>query len=470
MQITFYGAAGAVTGSKHLITTDDGVRLLLDCGLHQGKRHEADALNREFPFDAKALTAVMLSHAHADHCGMLPMLKMAGYQGSIYTTSTTADLARLIMLDSAKLQLHDFQYMQENPVGGEAPIPPLYSVDDVEAVSADFKTIECSRGSDIWFNFNPQTRVKLYDAGHILGSAITVIENTVAGMTKRIAFTGDLGNTNVPLLREPEVPTEEIETLLIECTYGDKLHRPMSEVDLHLKEIITDAVKNKRKIIVPAFALGRTQELLYTLHKLYDAGEIPVIPIYVDSPLGNEITEVFMKHTEDYDQETWTDFGSKHESPFAFTNLMTIRTTEESKALNTKPGPFMVIASSGMCEGGKVLHHLEHNVSNPDSVIILTGFQAENTLGRKLQEGVSPVMIYDRAYAVRARVITVSEFSAHADQQGLYDFVSKIKGLKRVFLVHTEMPQAAAFSAVLNERMPALQVVTPKAGESFDIE
>lgn len=469
MKITFFGAAGAVTGSKHLVTTDDDFNILLDCGLHQGKRHEADALNRVLPFPAKEVDAVVLSHAHADHCGMMPMLKMAGYEGSIYATLATIELARLIMLDSAKLQLHDYQYMQEHPVAGQRPIPPLYTVDDVEAISKQFQPLPYDRAIKKWTTLNNHTNIKCYDAGHILGSAVTVVESDASGIKKRIAFTGDLGNTKVPILQEPEVPAEEIETLLIECTYGDRNHRPMADVDVLLKEIITDAVQNKRKIIVPAFALGRTQELLYALHKLYDAGEIPVIPIYVDSPLGNEVTDVFMKHTEDYDQETWTDFGSKNESPFAFTNLITIRTTEESKALNTKSGPFMVIASSGMCEGGRVLHHLEHNISNPESVIMLTGYQAENTLGRKLQEGSTAVKIYDREYAVRARISTVSEFSAHADQSGLYSYISKIKGLKRVFLVHTEWPQATIFSEFLKKRKPQLEVIIPKIGDRFEM-
>jgi metallo-beta-lactamase family protein len=300
-----------------------------------------------------------------------------------------------------------------------------------------------------WTSLSEACRFKLYDAGHILGSAVTVLETTENGATHRLAFTGDLGNTHVPILQEPEKIKESVETLIMECTYGNRIHRPVAEVDTLLTEVITDAVKHKRKIIVPAFALGRTQELIYALHKLYDGGHIPQIPIYVDSPLSNDITQVFSQHYDDFDEESWKDFFSKHESPFAFSNLHLISSTEESKKLNEISGPCIIIASSGMCEGGRILHHLQHNVYNPNSVIIITGYQAEHTLGRKLVEGVSPVTIYNRSYEVRAKILTINEFSAHADQTGLFNYVASIKDLKNVFLVHSEfLPASSVYQEI----------------------
>lgn len=469
MRITFFGAAQNVTGSKHLIQTN-GTSVLFDCGLHQGRRHESYELNRALPFDAKSIDFTILSHAHADHCGMLPLLVHGGYQGTIFTTPASADIARLIMLDSAKLQEHDFQRMKELMAStGEQPLQPLYTVDDVEKTCVQFEPVVYDRVSHQWRSLQQALRLKLYDAGHILGSAVSVLQADENDGTKTIAFTGDLGNTHVPLLYEPEVPAENVGTLIMECTYGDRNHRPVSEVASHLAEIIDDAVRHKKKIIVPAFALGRIQELIYVLHELHDAGKIPAIPIYVDSPLGVEITEVFSKYVNDFDAETWAAFGAKKESPFSFQNLNYIRSIDESKALNTTPGPYMVIASSGMAEGGRVVYHLEHTLSDPNAVILLTGYQAEQTLGRKLQEGMTPVRMLERMFDVRATIITVDEFSAHADQQGLLEYVSKLKGLKTVFLVHTELPQATVFAELLHEKLPLLKVVIPKPGDSFEV-
>lgn len=468
MRITFFGAAQNVTGSKHLIETGES-RFLLDCGLYQGKRHDADVLSRSFPFKAADITATILSHAHADHCGMLPLLVKNGYSHTIFATSATADIARLIMLDSAHLQQHDFQHMQGRAAPNEKILPPLYTAQDVENACTHFESVAYAHATQNWQQLTQHARFKFYDAGHILGAAVTVMQFDEQNSTKIVAYTGDLGNTNIPLLHEPEAIAESVDTLIIECTYGDRNHRPITEVASHLKEIIRDAVQNKRKIIVPAFALGRTQELIYILHKLYDQGDIPVIPIYLDSPLANDITAIFDKHREDFDQDTWTDFISRSESPFSFKNLHTITTIEESKALAQAPGPCMVIASSGMCEGGRILHHLERSISDPNAIVMITGYQAENTLGRKLQDNITPVRIYDRMYEVRARIVTVDEFSAHADQQGLLSYISKVQNLKKVFLVHTELQQATIFKELLVKRFPTLDVTIPTVGQSFEL-
>jgi metallo-beta-lactamase family protein len=468
MKIHFFGAAGEVTGSKHLLE-NNGYTMLLDCGLHQGRRKQAYELNKALPFDPKSLNSVILSHAHADHCGTLPLLYKNGYTGSIFATEATSQIAHLIMLDSANVQSSDYEHLLLQGIAPEELLPPLYSTEDVEETNKHFKSVDYERIKKDWQELNEHNRFKFYDAGHILGSAVTVIECQNGEETKRVLFTGDLGNGGVPILHDPEEISEPIDTLIIECTYGDRLHRPITEVDDFLVSIITEAVTYKKKIIVPAFALGRTQELIYILHRLYNEGRIPKLPIYIDSPLSNRITEVFSAHLKDFDQQAWTDFMNNHESPFAFENLTYVSTKVESKALNTAEGPFMVIASSGMAEGGRILHHLEHTVWDSNAIIILTGYQAEHTLGRKIQEGNAHVPIFGKMHELKAKVFTINEFSAHADQKGLYNYIQKLKGLKQVFLVHGEPPAAQALQALLQEKLPHIFVHIPKPGEGFEI-
>ncbi|QQS60201.1 MBL fold metallo-hydrolase [Candidatus Falkowbacteria bacterium] len=468
MKLHFFGAASEVTGSKHILD-NNGYKILLDCGLHQGRRKQAYELNKSLPFDAKSLNSVILSHAHADHCGTLPLLYKSGYTGVINATDATAQIAHLIMLDSANVQRSDYEHLLGQGFVAEDLLTPLYTSEEVEETSTHFQIANYQRIHQDWNVLDQHNRFKFYDAGHILGSAVTVIECQNNQETKRILFTGDLGNGGVPILHDPEDIKETIDTLIIECTYGDRLHRPISEVDDFLVKIITQAVEQKQKIIVPAFALGRTQELIYILHRLHNEGRIPVLPIYIDSPLSNRITQVFSKHLKDFDQQAWTDFMNNHESPFAFENLHYVSTKEESKALNTAEGPFMVIASSGMAEGGRILHHLEHTVWDPQAVIILTGYQAAQTLGRKIQEGHAHVPIFGRMHELKAQVCMINEFSAHADQNGLYTYIEKLKGLKKVFLVHGEPPAAEALRALLQEKLPHLSIHIPQPGEEFEV-
>lgn len=468
MKITFFGAAQGVTGSKHLVETNS-YKILLDCGLFQGRRQETYKLNSHLPFSAKNIDAVILSHAHTDHCGALPMLIKNGYKNKIFTTPTSADIARLIMLDSAKIQLTDYLHLKNNGLPEKDLLPPLYLEEDVITTCAHFVKVPYARVKAGWHNLTDKVRFKFYDAGHILGSAVIVLQSDEEHGTKTLAFTGDLGNTKVPILNEPEPIKEIIDALISECTYGDRNHKPVAEVSQLLINIINEAVANKRKIIVPAFALGRTQELIYVLHKLYDQKKIPVLPIYIDSPLGNGITDVFSSHYDDFDHETWQDFISHHESPFAFKNLHQVTTVEESKALNSLKGPCMIIASSGMAEGGRILHHLKHNISNPKALIIITGFQAEHTLGRKILEGVNPIRIYDKWYEVKAKIITINELSAHADQAGLLNYISKIKELKDIFLVHSEKLPAENFAKLLNDKLPKIKTTIPQREQSFEI-
>ena len=463
MKVTFHGAAQNVTGSKHLVETN-GLKILLDCGLHQGRRREAYELNKSFAFNPNSIDAVILSHAHADHCGLLPMLVKLGFNKSIYATSATIDIARLIMLDSAKVQLEDFTRLQKYAKPGDELFPPLYSVDDVEAACELFVPAEYGE----WHALGMDCRFKFYDAGHILGSAVTVLESNESGETKRLAFTGDLGNTHVPILPEPQMIEEPIDAIISECTYGDRKHRNVEEANELLIKLITDAVANKTKIIMPAFALGRTQEVVYILHKLFNEKKIPGIPIAIDSPLGNNVTNVFKKYTDSFDEETSRDFPN-HESPFMFKNMKQVVSVDESRVLEKTPGPIIIIASSGMCEGGRILHHLEDNVGNPTSTIVLTGYQAEYTLGRKLLEHVSPVRIYNRWHDVKAKVLTLNEFSAHADQDGLLAYIGSLKSLQKVFLVHSESGQAAVFKTVLAKALPKLEITVPAVGQSWEL-
>ncbi len=464
MKIHFHGAAQDVTGSKHIIETN-GFNILLDCGLHQGRRQEAYELNKHLPFDPAAIDAAILSHAHADHCGLLPMLVKQGYRKKIYATPATIDIARLIMTDSAKIQSEDFERMNRYKRPGVEPLPPLYSMEDVEAACELFVPLEYG----VWQSLTEECRFKFSDAGHILGSAVTLIESNEDGAVKRLVFTGDLGNTHVPILPEPElIPEAPINAIISECTYGDRVHKSVSEANSFLIKLITDAVANKTKIVMPAFALGRTQEVVYILHKLFNEKKIPAIPVAIDSPLGNSVTDVFKQYTDSFDEETARDFPN-HESPFMFKNMKQVSSVDDSRALETARGPIIIIASSGMCEGGRVLHHLEDVVGDGNAVIVLTGYQAEHTLGRKLLEGESPVRIYGKLHDVKARVVTLNEFSAHADQDGLKRFIGSLKGLEKVFLVHSEAKQAATFKTVLHTAQPELEITVPAPGQSWEV-
>ena len=474
MKINFLGAAQNVTGSKHLIQTQ-GYNLLLDCGLYQGRRDEANNINATLPFPATEINAVILSHAHLDHCGTLPILVKNGFKGKIYCTRATAEIAKYILLDSAEIQKQDCMYFNSHIQAGEQEIFPIYNADDVEKVVERFEPIEYFRESNKWTQLNENIKFKLYDAGHILGSAIIlveIIENPSTGsgqVVKSLAFTGDLGREHSPILPDPEYIAENTQTLVTECTYGDKLHKPMSNATSDFKDVINTAIKNKGKIIVPAFSLGRTQDIIYILHKLIDAGSVPALPIYIDSPLAENITDIFPKYINDFNDNFEKDFGEKNESPFALKNLTYVRSIKDSKALNNKPGPLMIISASGMAEGGRILHHLKNGIENPQNIILITGYQAENTLGRKIQEGISPVRIYGKNYNVKAQVRTLNEFSAHADQNDLLSYISHVKNLQRVFLVHTELPQSTAFKSVLQKVYPGLPIEIPTMGQSFEV-
>ena len=467
MKITFYGAAENVTGSKHLVETN-GLRILLDCGLFQGRRELANKLNSGFSFDPKSIDAVILSHAHTDHCGLLPLLVKSGFAGKIYATHATADIAEFIMKDSAAIQEQDAAYLNKHLAAGAEKVVPHFTVHDVDVAMSHFERVGYFRITHEWTALGANVRFKFYDAGHILGSAITLVESVENGATKRIAYTGDLGQSKVPILHDPEFAAEPLDALISECTYGDRNHAPLQVAVDKLTVVINAAVAHGSKIITPAFSLGRTQEILYIMHKLRDEGKIPTIPVYLDSPLAKDLTAIFNQHPEDFAETVRDDFTG-NDTPLKFVDLHYVRSVEDSKKLQATPGAQMVLSASGMCEGGRVLHHLKSNISDPHAYILITGYQAENTLGRKIQSGVSPVRIFNQMYDVHAQVITLDEFSAHADQAGLAAYMSRLAGLHKVFLVHTEPKAAQAFKAFMAKKMPVLEMTIPTQNQSFEV-
>lgn len=467
MKIAFHGAAMNVTGSKHLVETN-GKRILLDCGLHQGKRSEVFQKNRQFPFDPKSIDAVLLSHAHADHSGMLPMLVKQGFAGKIYATPATRDVAEFILLDSSNIQRQDAQFYNDHLPVGEEPIEPLYTDEDVRAALDRFEEVPYFLHTNMWTEIFPGVRMKFLDAGHILGSSLVIVESRENGAKKTIAFSGDLGAKRAPLLRDPEKLTESVDALILECTYGNRTHADIPVAREKLEALVKRAVEEKLKIIVPSFALGRTQEMIYILHQMTDSGAIPRIPIYIDSPLASHITDVFKKHSEEYDEETFKDFSRDGEMPFMFRNLIFTESIDDSKALNDKPGPWIVISSSGMCEAGRILHHLANHIHDPKAVIAFTGYQAKHTLGRKILEGESPVKIFGNYFDVRAEVVVFNELSAHADQNGLLEFARESRAPK-IALVHTEEMQSQAFLEVMHEKLPNVEVQVPVDGDFMEV-
>ncbi|MBI3255450.1 MAG: MBL fold metallo-hydrolase [Candidatus Andersenbacteria bacterium] len=467
MNITFYGGAGAVTGSKHLLEVE-GKRILLDCGTFQGLSDMRER-NRSLPFAPESIDGVVISHAHLDHIGMLPILVKRGFKGKIFATFATRDVAQYMLRDAATIEEQDAAYRMKHRLGAPDDRVPLFTVDDIPAVMDHFAVLPYAREDRSWHEILPGFRLKFYDAGHILGSAVTVLEARDGGETKRLAYSGDVGPSGMPLLHDPEVPLEELSTLLLESTYGGRRHQPLSAAVARLAETINAVVARQGKMIVPSFSLGRTQVLVYLIHKLTDEGKIPRLPIFVDSPLATNVTEVYRRHRQDYDVETAADFGGDTAGPLAFRNLSYIKAVEDSKRLNVTPGPFMIIAGSGMMAGGRVVHHLRHTVTDPRNAILITGYQAEGTTGRRLVEGADTIELYGDRLPVKAQVALFNEFSAHADGLQLNVYANMIKGLKRVYLVHGERSQAEGLRQQLAQAHPAWEVAVPQEGQTVTI-
>ncbi len=442
MKLKFCGAAGTTTGSQHLLEIN-GKRILLDCGLYQGSRKHAYDVNCCFPhYDPKSIDAVILSHAHIDHSGNLPNLTSKGYTGNIYATHATRDLCQIMLADCARIQESDMDWLNKHrKKEGLEPATLLYTEQDAERCLRQFVTISYDRPIPV----SDGVTVTFIDAGHILGSAQVLLEvdDRSDGRKKRFLFTGDVGRGSNEVLRDP-VPVPDIDFLLMESTYGGREHEAPPGVGGHFGEIIRQAVRRGGRILIPAFAVERTQQLLYVLNELFQAGEIPAIPVYVDSPLAVSATEIYRLHPDSFNQEVY-DSLFERQNPFGFENLTLVRSVNGSKALNDIIGVSIIISASGMCEAGRILHHLKNNIGDPKTTVLFVGYCADNTLGRRIRDGEREVPILGGRYKVRAKIEIIDSFSGHADHSELLDYFERITGPKeRVWLVHGEPDSALA--------------------------
>jgi metallo-beta-lactamase family protein len=460
IRLSFFGAAGQVTGSMYLLEAAGG-RFLLDAGLFQGRRAETHDLNLRLPFDPRRLDGVVLSHAHIDHSGRLPLLVRNGFHGPIHTTAATRDLCAVMLPDAAHIQEKDFEFLQRRGKAGEQS-EPLYSMADAVATQELMVGLPYHRITHL----RKHLALEFLDAGHILGSASVDIRITEP-RGHRLVFSGDVGRSGLPIIRDPQPPSGPIDTLIVESTYADRSHESVAEAEARLGETVRRVAARGGKILVPAFALGRCQELVYSLHQLWRAGKIPEIPIYVDSPLAVDITTVFRMHPEVFDQRE--HLVTSESRLFDFPLIRYIRKVEESKALNTATGPAVVIAASGMMESGRILHHLRNEIGDHRNLVLIVGFQAEHTLGRRIQEGADPVRIFGDEFPVRAEVETIGGYSAHADRGELLAWVRRLGGpIRRAFVVHGE-PAALDAMAKLLRDAGVRDVRVPQHGETFDL-
>jgi metallo-beta-lactamase family protein len=449
MQLEFQGAARTVTGSMHVLTVGNRT-ILLDCGTYHGRREESRERNSRFPFDPSTISAVVLSHAHIDHSGNLPTLVRQGFRGPIICTHATHDLCAVMLKDSAYIQERDAAFItKKHKTSGLPPVEPIYTQEDVD------ETLTLFRG----VNYGDTTAVtdgvecRFEDAGHILGSALVALTLREHAHTVGLAFTGDLGRSNLPILRDPVFidPAGQADYLISESTYGGRFHAPVHEMDEQLLQPILRACERRGKIIIPAFSVGRTQEIVYVLHNLVTQRKLDPIPVYVDSPLSVNVTQVFRAHPECFDDETAAILtNTEQNDPFGFERLTYIRTLDQSKALNDREGPFIVISASGMCEAGRVVHHLANSVSDPRNLILIVGYQAEHTLGKRLVLHEPQVNIFGEPHDVKAEVVVLNSFSGHADQNDLLSYLGQFqRRLKQIFLVHGDLDQAEKLSARL---------------------
>ena len=486
MAVTAYslGAAQEVTGSKHILEID-GRSFMIDCGAFQGKRQEADRKNRDFNFAADKIESVVLTHAHFDHCGLLPVLTKNGYGGSIFATPATRDLANIVMMDSARIQARDAEFLlkQAKKKGEKFSWKPLFSENDCVKAANQIITLGYNRKMYV----APDVQIEFFDAGHILGSSLVSFtitgqrRNPVSNRTSggfgisgrrfwhrlfgnsklqvksqeeeigsatrgapsdeiRVLYTGDLGRKNKPIIRDPATNMPAPDYIFMESTYGNRLHEEPENALRQLEKVVRRAVDTKGKIIIPTFAIERAQELVYFLHLLVDKKKIPQIPIYMDSPMAVNATGIYQLHHQCYDEATKEVFLSHHKNPFGFNSMNFVQSVDESKELNKKEGPMIILSADGMCEAGRILYHLANNISDPKNIICIVGYMSENTLGRKILDGNKEVKILGDYYQVNAEVVNIDSFSAHADYQESLDWLNSIdtSRLKKIFLVHGE--------------------------------
>ena len=464
MQVKFCGAAGTVTGSAHLITFDDGFKLLLDCGLFQGDDDDSDRLNKHWGFDPRDVDALILTHAHIDHCGRIPKLVKDGFRGHIYCTEATRDLAAIMLYDSANIQEQDAIFLSKKL---QKKIDPLYKTEDVMLSLFYFKGVRY----DQWHHVHKKLKVKFLEAGHILGSASIVLEyQSEDGSFTHLGFTGDIGRPERPILKDP-IPIPPVDYLICESTYGGRLHENTPTEDRHLREVIFDTcVANRGKLIIPAFSVGRTQELLYKLHNFYNEGALPNIPIYVDSPLATNATDIYRQHPECFDEETYK-LLLESADPFGFEQVQFVRDIEASKALNYTEQACIIIAASGMASAGRVKHHLYHGIEKPENTVLMVGYCAPGTLGAFLVDKPEKVRIFNKELDVRARIETLNSMSAHGDENEMVDFLSlqDKEKLRKLFLVHGEKEGQDAFRERL-EKEGYKTVLIPHYGEVVQLD
>ncbi|MBN1690826.1 MAG: MBL fold metallo-hydrolase [Dehalococcoidia bacterium] len=463
INLSFHGAARTVTGSRHLLDIN-GYRLLLDCGLFQGRRSETYQRNLHFSFDPRSVNSVIISHAHMDHLGNLPNLVKQGFDGDVNCTSATLDLANIMLTDSASIQESDIRYVNKvRRRHNQPPAEPLYDTTDVPP------TLRLLRGNSYEHRFDLARGISVifHDAGHILGSAITVINIDDGDRKLSVCFTGDLGRKDMPIIRDPYV-VADAEVLIIESTYGNRLHSEINQVMDKLASVINETVARGGKIIVPSFALERTQELIYCLHQLKLGGRIPSFPIYIDSPLAIDATDIFRVHPECYDADT-AQLLRTVADPFGFRGLHYVSSVEESKHLNLIKTPMMIIAGSGMAEAGRITHHLKNNIGKPNNTVLIVGWQAENTLGRKIAERWPEVTIFGEKHKLRCRVEIFNEFSAHADRNDLIRWIGAGRERwQKVFVVHGEEQSALSLADAFKE-IGLHDVEVPEEGQTFQL-
>lgn len=465
MKIIPHGAAQEVTGSCHEIQVN-GKRILLDCGMFQGHRQESAVKNAEFSFNPADIDAMILSHAHADHVGRVPVLSKKGFTAKIHCTYATKDLAEVMLQDSGFINEKDEEYfckyLKKSMMECEGP---LYTQQDA---------IDCMRhfvGENYgqWFDVLPGIRAQFLDAGHIIGAAMVVLEIVENGTKRMIGFSGDLGRNMLPIIRDPSA-MPPVEALICESTYGNRKHEDIASAKKALQDVIIRTAKRGGKILIPAFSLERTQEIVYDLHMLWDAKEIPAIPIIIDSPLATRVTDVFMKHPECYDKAMYENFLAKAHNPFQFSLVRYTDSVEESKQINGTPGPMIIMAGSGMCEAGRIRHHLKNEIEDERNTILAVGYMAENTLGRSLiDDTVTEVKIFDKMYKKNAETVYINAYSGHADMSDLDHYILATEGVKKLILVHGELAQMQPLAERIQHVRPEIEVILPEREQVIEV-
>ncbi|MEX2466466.1 MAG: MBL fold metallo-hydrolase [Gemmatimonadota bacterium] len=464
MRLRFWGAARTVTGSAHLVEYDGG-RVLLDCGLFQGRRAEARERNNSFPIDPGSVDAVLLSHAHIDHSGLLPAFHREGFRGKVYATHATADLCGAMLRDSAFIHEKDAEWLNKRERRrGRERIEPLYGMEDAEAVLEHFEGVDY----DASFSPLPGLEVEYRDAGHILGSATMVLTVREGTRTVKLGFTGDVGRPGRPILRDPRTMAD-CDYLITESTYGGEVHEPSESAKERLAEVVGRTAARGGKVIIPAFAVGRTQEIVHNLDQLENEGRLPPIPMFVDSPLAVNVTEIFRAHPECFDPKL-VAYMEDDPKPFGFDRLTYIRDVEDSKKLNGARLPMVIISASGMCEAGRILHHLRNNIEDSRNTVMMVGYAAPHTLGRRIIERQPEVRIFGQPHKLKAEVEVMNAYSAHADEPELLEFIGRLdrQRLRRIFLVHGDPDRQAALTEALGGQ-GYTDVVSPERGDSYEL-